>query len=495
MGVIRKQGLWSTIYIYGGFLFGFVNTLILFPRLLTQEMYGLTTVLIDTAKFLSTISLFGSLSLIVKFFPFYKRNLEQRQIDLLKLTLIISLVGTGLTLFGIFWKTDWVIRKFGANSPLFTDYFYWVIPLFISMVLYNLMETYASVYRFTRIGALFREVGVRLFVSVTLVLVGMKVLGDQEFIAVYAMQYVPVFIALIVFLRVKKLLWIPSGFSIVTKKYRNKIFEFAIYMQGGIILSVAAITVDSIFIAAMGGLPKVATFTVGRYLSELVHAPYRAFSAISAPIISEAWKTKNLKLLQDIYVKSSINQLIAGVFAFSILWICFDPILIWLGNSFREARWVFFVLGLTRIVDLGAGLNAEILGTSSKWRFNFVAQSILIFLFIPINYVLLKEFSIVGSAFASLIAFVGYNLVRYVYLYRKFKLQPFTIQTLTPILLAGILLGAWEWFSSSDTGNAIVQSAIGAFVFALIFLGAILLLGTSPDLNVFVRQLKDKYLS
>ena len=52
-------------------------------------------------------------------------------------------------------------------------------------------------------------------------------------------------------------------------------------------------------------------------LEMLLEYQARAVVAISDPIVSKAWKNNDLKLIKDIYYKSSINQLIiGGIFCF-----------------------------------------------------------------------------------------------------------------------------------------------------------------------------------
>lgn len=492
MGVIRKQGLWSTLFIYSGFLFGFLNTIVLFPRFLSAEEYGLTMVLIDAGKFFSGLALLGTLSIMVKFSPFYKGNLQNKENDLLSLTLFIALAGFTVGTLIILANTDTVIRKFGTHSPLFAEYFYLVIPLAFLMMIYSLLETFAAIFHYTRAGAFLREVVVRVVVSILLLLVGWNALDTVWFFRAYAFQYLPVLLIMLFFLKRKNILLLPK-FSRVTKKFKRRILNYALFMQGGIALNVAATTIDSIFIASMGGLPKVATFTIGRYLSELVQAPYRAFAAISGPIISEAWKSRNLGLLDEIYKKTSINQLLAGMLVFGGLWINMDWILAWVGVHFAEAKTIFLVLGITRLIDLGAGLNGEILGTSRRWRFSFISQSVLMFLFIPVNFLLLKYYGILGSALANLLAYFLYNFVRFVYLWKHFRLQPFTSRTFYPLLAGGGMILLYE-FGIDGPGETMTTELICSAVFGIVFIAGALILAVSEDMNRLVNELRRKYL-
>ena len=49
MGIVRKQSIASSIYIYLGFAVGAFNVLYLFPTYLTPQEFGLTRVLIDVS--------------------------------------------------------------------------------------------------------------------------------------------------------------------------------------------------------------------------------------------------------------------------------------------------------------------------------------------------------------------------------------------------------------------------------------------------------------
>ena len=53
MATIRKQSIYSSIYIYAGFAIGAFNVLFLFPKFFTPEEFGLTRILMDIAFILS----------------------------------------------------------------------------------------------------------------------------------------------------------------------------------------------------------------------------------------------------------------------------------------------------------------------------------------------------------------------------------------------------------------------------------------------------------
>ena len=145
--------------------------------------------------------------------------------------------------------------------------------------------------------------------------------------------------------------------------------------------------------------------------------------------------------IQRIYTRSSINQLIFALGLFTLIWLNFtDGVLTFhLPDTYLAARSVFLFIGLYRIIDMGTGLNSQIIGASIYWRFDFITGMILVVLTLPLNYWLALRYGTIGPAVADLITFTIYNGIRWTFLYRKFKLQPFDRRTLYTILLAAVV--------------------------------------------------------
>src|SRR6185295_19251377 len=90
MGIIRKQSLQSSIFIYIGFAIGALNILVLFPneRYFTIAEFGLTKVLVDVSLLIAMLFTLGTYPAIVKFSPFYSSYLPKKENDFPFLTLI-----------------------------------------------------------------------------------------------------------------------------------------------------------------------------------------------------------------------------------------------------------------------------------------------------------------------------------------------------------------------------------------------------------------------
>jgi hypothetical protein len=145
-----------------------------------------------------------------------------------------------------------------------------------------------------------------------------------------------------------------------------------------------------------------------------------------------------------------------------------------------QAKWVFFYIGIAKIIDMGTGVNAQIIATSTFWRFEFTSGLILLALTFPLNYELTRYLGVTGPAISNLIAFTVYNAVRCAFLWRKFKMQPFTIKSFYTLILAAISYFVAFYLFNSYTG--FLWIILRSTVFVLIFAAGTLSLKLSPDI-------------
>lgn len=210
----------------------------------------------------------------------------------------------------------------------------------------------------------------------------------------------------------------------------------ALIFGGTLIASIAA-TVDSFIIAKFMGLGVVAVFGLAQYAANLVQVPQRSIQSISAGVLSRAWKDKNMVEIERIYQRSCINLLLIALFIFGNLWLnAYQGIqVLHIQKEYEGGMAVIFILGMVRIIDAGTGLNNMVINTSIYWKFDFYSGVILLALRLPLTYFLIKNYGIIGSAFAELAAFGLYNYIRFEFLRRKFGMQPFNSKTIYALIL------------------------------------------------------------
>jgi O-antigen/teichoic acid export membrane protein len=223
-----------------------------------------------------------------------------------------------------------------------------------------------------------------------------------------------------------------------------------------------------------------------------MQAPQRAVISASVGPLSQAWKDKDLGRINKIYHRSSINQLIFASALFCLIWLNFDDVVSTFGlqEGYRHAKWIFFFLGLTKIVDMGTGVNSQIIGTSIHWRFEFISGLILLALMLPLTWQLARYMGPVGPAISNLVAFTIYNAMRYFFLWNKFKMQPFTWKTLQTLVLAFAVYLVCYWLMKEQQGFGwiLLRSAL----FGLLFVAGMWLLKLTPDAGPVLQTVQKK---
>ncbi len=488
MSQIRKQSIVSSMVVYIGFAIGFLNTY-LFTRQggFTQAEYGLTGIFMAIANIMFSFANLGMVAYIYKFYPYYNDNLPRKKNDMLGWALLFSLLGFCLVIIaGIFFK-DLVIRKYGTNSPDLVKYYFYVFPFGLGLTLFSVLEAYAWQLKKSVFTNFLREIKFRLLTTLLIVFSLTGVIASFDlFIKIYSFTFLAVAFILLGYLIFTKHISFTFSVSRVSKKFFKKIVSLISFVYGGSLVFTVSMVIDTIIIAAVlpDGLALAGVYTLAQNIASLIQAPQRGIISSSISVLSKAWKDKDMQKISRIYHSSSINQLLFSVGMFALIWLNFDDAVLnfHLQHRYLEAAWVFFFIGLMRIVDMGTGVNSQIIGTSTLWRFDFVTGIILLTITLPLNYILTKYYyGVTGPAIANLITFTIYNSIRYWFLFRKFKLQPFTIKTVYTILLGVAAFYCSFFLFKAMHGYAGMISR--SVFFLVIYVAGTKLLNLSPDIK------------
>ncbi|HTQ26779.1 MAG TPA: polysaccharide biosynthesis C-terminal domain-containing protein [Puia sp.] len=483
MSTIRRQSIISSGIIYFGFALGFFNTY-LFARYFTQAEYGLIGTFIAIANIMFSFANLGMVAYIHKFYPYYSDNLKPGENDMLTVALLICILGFILVVTGGIVFKDLVIRKFGEHSGDLVKYYYWTFPFGLGLTMYNLAEAFAWQLKKSILTNFLREIQFRILATVLILLLIAGALRNFDvFIKLYALTYLVLGLGLFAYLLLSRKAFLALRLSRVTRKFYKKISTLALLVwSGGLVYNISFFFAPIVIAAVVkDGLAYAGVFILAQNIASLIQAPQRGIIAASLGPLSRAWKDKDFQKINRIYHRSSINQLIFATGMFVLIWINFsDGVLSFhLQKGYLPARYVFLFIGLTRIVDMGTGVNSQIISTSTFWRFDFFTGIILLALTLPLNYLLTKEWGAIGPAVSDLIAFSIYNGIRYFFLLKKFNMQPFTLKSVYTVLLglAGFLICHYLFHQYIGIRWIFLRS----LVFLAFYVGAVIALNLSPD--------------
>lgn len=445
MGNIRKQTIVSSLLVYVGVLIGAFNQLFFTKNgSFTPDEYGLTRIFLDFGVTISVFAGLGVVPIIYKFYPYYKDHLEERKIDLISWAFVVALIGFTVVMISGIYLEPLFIRKYSARSKLLTDYYYWMFPIAFGMLLFSVLEGLCMAIHKTVLSNFLKETTIRFFTAVIVLLYFFKKINFNTFIQLFACIYLLVVVILLVYLiRIGKFR-LTFTQSRVTRKFRKKMFAMQAYILGGTLIQSLASTIDSLLIAGLKGLGSVGIFGLAQYAASIVQVPQRSIQSVTTGVLSKAWKDKNLPEIQRIYERSSINLLLMALFIYGLISLNAIQGMDVLGiqQQFKQGIGVIFILGLARLIDAGTGVNGVIIGTSTRWKFDFWSGVVLLIFRIPLTWFLIVKFGILGSAIAEVFSYFVYNGLRFEFLRRQYNLQPFSMKTVYALITGIVAFGA-----------------------------------------------------
>jgi O-antigen/teichoic acid export membrane protein len=496
MSTVRRQSIISSIVVYIGFALGLFNTW-LFTRKggFTEAQFGLTGLFIAFASIMYSVASLGAPGYITKFFPYYQSHLRREKNDLLTWALLAPVAGFLLVLAGGLLFKDILVDKIFNNSPELLQYYYWTFPFGLGLTLFMVLESYAWQQRVPVLSNFSKEVLFRLLTTALIVLTMLGVIGSfSRFVHFYSFLYLVIALVLMGYFIATRRFHFVFEPSKVTRRFSDKILTLCSFIWGGGLVFNIASVFDTIVVAAVlpNGVAMAGIFTFAQNITSLIQAPQRAIVSAAVGPLSQAWKEKNLSRINMIYHRSSINQLLFSCMMFTLIWINFeDGVRVFnLKESFLQAKPIFLFIGLTKILDMGTGVNGQIISTSIHWRFEFLSGLLLLGLALPLNYVLTRHYGLIGPAISNLVAFTVYNIVRYTFLLRKFGMQPFTAKTAYALLLVIACYGLTVLLLGRH-GGLVYMTVRSLFYIGILAAGTVLL-RISPDIMPVFRAMMRK---
>lgn len=500
MSNIRRQSIISSVVIYIGFAVGLLNTYFFIRKgsgvTFTEAEYGLTTIFIAIATMMSAFATLAMPSYIFKFHPYYNEHLPPRKNDMITWSLLVSFIGFILVMIAGLSLKHLVIKKFGTNSPQLVTYYYWIFPLGLGLTIYTVLEAFTWTLHRSVLTNFFREVQWRLFTTILIVLYITQVVNDYSlFIKLFAFTYPGIAISLFAYLVFTKQIHFTFKVSKVSRRFLKKIVMLCSFVYGGMLIFTISKVFDTIVIASLldDGAAKAGIFGLASLITSIIVAPQRGIVSAAVSHLSKAWKDKNMALIQKIYQRSSINLLIFACAIFLLIWMNFSDGILTFGvkSSYMDGLWIFFLLGIATVIDMGTGVNAQIIATSTYWKFELISGVVLLLFMLPLSYFLAKEFGIIGPAIATLVSGTIYNSIRILFLWKKFKLFPFTMQSLYTVLIAAACYGVC-YFAFKDF-HGFAGMLLRSITFIILYTTGVIGLKLSPDIQPVVNTLKKRF--
>lgn len=491
MGIIKNQSIQNSILIYIGICLGFISTIYLYPNILTPEEYGLTRLLLSVAFVFTQFAHLGIKNISIKYFPYFKDNTNEHN-GFFFLVLIVPLLGFLLFAGVLFFFSDFIINYYSQNSSLFVEYIWLLIPLVFGILYFDVINSYVRARLDSILGTIINEIILRATAIGLLLLFFFEYISFQFFIIGFVTSYVIQPLLLIIHLLNKGELYIKPKLRFLTFSLLKRMGNYGLYVLLGGMATLIVNNIDIIMLGSLSGLTDTAIYAIAFYIGSVIVVPQRSVGKIAPSLISQHLKDKNLKEVQRIYKSSSINQLIPGFLIFIGIWANIHNLIDILPNEYASATNVIIIIGLSKLIDMAAGVNGTIILNSEYYRFDLISNIFLVFFSIILNYLLIPVYGIEGAALATLASLLSYNLIKGIFVWVKFNMQPLSPRLIIVMILSVLIL--WGSFQVERIGNLYLDILIRSTVIAIIYSIGIIAFNVSEEVNKIWEDLKNKIL-
>ncbi len=488
MGIIIRQSLKGSLVSYFGVILGAIHIVWLMPLFLSREQIGLLYFLDGAASILATFGALGVWHITLRFFPEFENRSKKHQ-GFLPLLLLYSGLGMALVSILYIWGQAWIVEIYRPRSPQAIPYYYFILAYAPAIIILGILENLSRLHLRIVVPALGREVILKLLLALGTVLFAVKVFDLKDLIYSRAGVFYLIILFNLLYLKQLKVLFLRFYKSSWQLERLQRMATYGIFVMVGGAGAFVINKIDSLMIPALLGTSELGVYTITAYIGSVIEIPRKAISSISSGIISKAWAKDDRVHIQNLYRQSALNQLIIGLYIF--LGICMNIeeafALIPNGDKYEGGRWVIWFIASTKILDMGMGLNAEIIQLSKYYIFNFISLMILTVFICVTNLIFIPLYGITGAAGGTFLSFALFNVLSFSFVYFKFGMQPFNWRNGASILLALATYGLVSLipFSFSPFLNLLLRSLL----ISLLFPGSILLFKISPEIQNILSQL------
>jgi hypothetical protein len=272
----------------------------------------------------------------------------------------------------------------------------------------------------------------------------------------------------------------------LTKALRNEMLALSFFsiisgLSGAIVLNI-----DSIMVNSMLGLSLTGVYGIASKFGSMIVIPARSLYRITSSVVAESFKKEDISGIKSLYIKSCNNQLAIGALLFIGIWANIDNIMRLLPHDFAQGRSVILFISAGYLVEMATGINQVIISNSKYFRVEAYFVFVTVGVVIIANYIFIPIYGIAGSALATAVTITFANIIRFVFLYIKFGMQPYNLNTLKLLCIA--LLCYLSVYFIPLLQNKYIDIALRSSIVSGLFLFLILFTEATPELNSKIRK-------
>ena len=423
MGIVFKQSMSNTITTYLGFGIAAINTLFLYTNFLTDEYYGLVTVILSTSAILMPVLAFGVPNTLVKYYSSFNDPEDSEGFHTLMLLLPLALI---IPLAGVaYFAYDAIGSFLSKENAIVKEYVWYIFLIGMAMAYFEVFYAWARVQMKSVFGNFMKEVFNRIAVMALLFLVYFDVISVDFFLKALVGIYLLRTIIMKLYAYNLKMPRFNFRFPSNTRAILN---YSALIILGGS-AAIIILEIDKVMLNQFIKIENVAYYGVAIYIAATIIVPSRSMHQITYPMTAELLNKKDYPALKSLYQKTSLTLFIVSGLLFILIILNLNEIFLLIPEEYRGGFIIVFLIGLSKVYDSLLGNNNAILYNSDYYRTLLAMGVFLAIIVILFNLWLIPNYGLNGAAFGTFLAIIIYNTIKLVYVKLKFGILPFTIET------------------------------------------------------------------
>lgn len=485
MGVIKRQTIKGSIYSYLGIAIGFFFTIISI-KLFSPEQIGLTAILVAVSALYSQFATLGFTKVIERLFPYF-RDKDKNHNGFLFLSVVVGMIGFVISVVTFFLLKPHIIENNLQKSPLLVEYIWYLVPLIFFRTIFLMLDTYNKMLFDATTGSILSDFVFRLG---TLLLLGaffINWINFSQFVFGYVvfLSFPAIYLAGLLIYR--KQFNLHPKLEFIKPALRKEMISLSFF---GMIIGFSAVAlknIDTIMMNSYTNLSMTGIYNISFYFGTVILIPSIALGKISSTIIAEAWKNKDMETIDDIYYKSSINQLFAALLLFILMVTNLHNIFKILGPEYIGGEWVIILIALSNLIVASTGVSVQIIGTSHKYKIQTYSMGVLLVLVVIFYMIFIPLWGMTGAALGSLLSVASASLFRVFYLHRNMKLFPYRLVHLKCVAIGLLAFVVGKTIPLFDF--YLIDLIIRCLIISIVYIGLSYLFNISADLNLIADKL------
>lgn len=435
MGVIRRQSFKYTVVNFVGLGIGAASTLFVYPHAL--EAYGLVQLLLWFGVVGLPILSLGGNTLVIRFFPQFD-NKGNGHNGLLPLLLSLCAAGWLVAAIIAVFARDSLVQVLQDRSPLLHDFLWMAAPMSLFYVVSVVLGQYSANFKRIVVPSLLIDFSQKIAIPILIFALwrGWISLHVMAWLLLLYSAMVPA--GMILYLRsIGQWFWKPN-MAFLTPARRLEIGRFMVFGSLGGFALLIAYKADLLFVGSMSSLKSTGVYAIAAFIGSAIDIPTKSLYSASVSSVSQYLSEDNHEELDKLYKKVSINLLVVGLLLFGSVWISVDSFYALLpnGQELVEGKYVLLIIGLSRLVEMTSSLNNYLIYYSRYYTWSLLSLGILAVANVGFNLWLIPRWGITGAAVATLLSIFCNNAVNLALVWLKFRLQPFSRQTVRALGVA-----------------------------------------------------------